>query len=233
MVHRRSLSAASGCIALLLGAPAHAASDITVAAIAVGRLYVAGTTDQPHTKVTLDGKFDAESDGKGLFQFELVYHPASCIVRAAIDGKTVEAVVGQCGEVCKPAKQADVPRMPALGSAKPSSGPASAAPTPPARPDGLALVAPEGPAATNALPPAEPASPTFNAEGTARPILRPPLPPPRPVDSASIAARPVSPAPAPEPSVTKPRHRPAPAREMPDAQPSAASPDAPEGSDLY
>lgn len=233
LVHRLSLSAASGCLALLLGFPAHAASDITVAAIALGRLYVVGTTDQPHTKVKLDGKFDTESDEKGLFQFHLVYHPAGCIVRAAIDGKTVEAVVGQCGEVCKPAQQANAPQVPVPSAPKPSPGSISAAPTPPTRPTGLAF-APDGPAATNALPPAAPAPPAASATGTARPILRPPLPPARPVGSASIAARPVDPAPAAEPPAPKPRPKPAPAqKEVLDPGSSLEAPDAPEGSDLY
>lgn len=77
---------------------AQVASDIRIAAIAAGRLYVVGTTERPHTPVSLESRFTTESDETGKFQYELVYHPARCIVTAEIEGKTHEAVVSNCGQ---------------------------------------------------------------------------------------------------------------------------------------
>lgn len=72
-VDRRSVLAAGGLLALAFNGSAHAASAITIAAIATGRLYVIGTTDRSHTSVSLDGRFTTSSDVAGRFQFELVY----------------------------------------------------------------------------------------------------------------------------------------------------------------
>ncbi|QGY02490.1 hypothetical protein MMSR116_11860 [Methylobacterium mesophilicum SR1.6/6] len=194
MVHRLSLSAAGACLALLVAAPSRAASDITAAAIAVGRLYVVGTTDQPHTKVKLDGKFETESDDKSQFQFELVYHPAGCIVRAAIGDKIVEAVVGQCGDVCQP-----------------SGWPAKGSPT--SQQGRNALVDAQAPPTTSALV----APPTSNGE--TRSIRNPPLPPVRP-DEAALFAMGYDPRPAAVPSI-RPMLERAP-RERPKAPPGPA-----------
>jgi hypothetical protein len=85
-----------------LSSPASASSDITIAAITTGRLYVVGTTERPHTAVMLDDRFRTESDDNGKFQYELVYHPASCIVAATIEGVSHEAVVSNCGQQVMP-----------------------------------------------------------------------------------------------------------------------------------
>ncbi|MGU3385813.1 hypothetical protein SAMN02799625_05552 [Methylobacterium sp. UNC300MFChir4.1] len=97
-----STATLSGVLALVFSMPASAASDITVAAIATGRLYVVGTTDRPHTAVILDKRFKTESDENRKFQYELVYHPANCVVSAAIDGTIHEAVVSNCGQQVVP-----------------------------------------------------------------------------------------------------------------------------------
>ncbi|MEE7502852.1 hypothetical protein MMR14E_05485 [Methylobacterium mesophilicum] len=89
-------------LTLVFSMSASAASDITVAAITTGRLYVVGTTDRPNTVVVLDNRFRTESDGSRKFQYELVYHPASCVVSAAIDGTMHEAVVSNCGQQVMP-----------------------------------------------------------------------------------------------------------------------------------
>jgi hypothetical protein len=187
LVHQWLLSAAGACLALLIATPSRAASDITAAAIAVGRLYVFGTTDQPHTKVKLDGKFETESDDKAQFQFELVYHPAGCIVRAAIGDKIVEAVVGQCGEVCQQ-----------------SGWPEKA--SPPSQQGRNALIDAQTPPTTSAL-----VAPPAPDSGT-RPILNPPLPPARP-DESSLFAMGADPRPSAAPSARPmldqaPRERP-------------------------
>ena len=92
----------AGAVALGFSTPASAGSDITSAGIATGRLYVIGTTERPHTTVVLDDRFRTESDDRGKFQYELVYHPASCIVSASIEGHIFEAVVGNCGQQVMP-----------------------------------------------------------------------------------------------------------------------------------
>jgi hypothetical protein len=102
MLRLCSLVISAGVAALALGEAVAAASDITVAAIATGRLYVLGTTEHPHVSVILDDKFRTESDDQGKFQYELVYYPARCIVSASIEGVTYEAVVGNCGQQMLP-----------------------------------------------------------------------------------------------------------------------------------
>lgn len=97
-----STAVLSGAMALAFSMSASAASDITVAAITTGRLYVVGTTDRPHTAVVLDDRFRTESDETRRFQYELVYHPANCVVSAAIDGAIHEAVVSNCGQQVMP-----------------------------------------------------------------------------------------------------------------------------------
>lgn len=95
--------ATMGCVtALAVSAAAAGSSDITMASIATGRLLVIGTTERPHTAVMLDDRFSTESDDRGSFQFELVYHPANCIIAASIEGESHEAVVGNCGQQVMP-----------------------------------------------------------------------------------------------------------------------------------
>lgn len=145
---------------MLTCGPAWAASDITIASIATGRLYVVGSTDQPHTPVVLDGQFRTESDDQGKFQYELVYHPPRCIVSALISGNAYEAVVSNCGEPCA---------LPAPGGRTPVSGRTSqsAAPSPPRA--AASRAGAEGAAAGDGGSP-PPRSP----------IAHPPLPPQRP-----------------------------------------------------
>jgi hypothetical protein len=160
LAHLTSIAAA-GAAALMICGSAQAASDITIAAIATGRLYVVGTTDQPHMPVVLDGRFRTESDDQGKFQYELVYHPPRCIVSAAIDGRTHEAVVSNCGEPCA---------LPAPGTGNASADrdmPRSAAPEPARSADSAAGSG--GPAVGDRESP----SPRSR-------IARPPLPPQRP-----------------------------------------------------
>ncbi|SDO26354.1 hypothetical protein SAMN05216360_1185 [Methylobacterium phyllostachyos] len=183
--------------ALVLGASASAAaSDITIAAIATGRLYVLGRTEHPHTTVVLDDQFRTESDQTGKFQYELVYHPARCIVSAAIDGKTYEAAVSNCGEQCQPtaseqarpmAAAVPSPDQPTPATASRSSGEPnanrSAKATPPsgaaAPPPSLAGAA-AGVATDSLSLPSRNASPTANDPGRFNAITNPPLPPARP-----------------------------------------------------
>lgn len=77
---------------------ARAESDITIASIATGKLYVVGTTEKPHTSVILEERFRQESDDAGKFVFEEIYHPARCIIGVVIEEKVYEAVVSNCGQ---------------------------------------------------------------------------------------------------------------------------------------
>lgn len=168
--------------------PARAETDVAIATIALGRLYVLGTTDNPHTSVMLDGQFRTESDDRGIFHYQLVYHPARCIVSATIGAKTYEAVVSNCGEQASPPTSDAT----AAGSASPQVTPQGQAPR--------LVVPPSGPLETSEKrQPAEPAAPAApervgdterpspqpharaaEPRGTAIPIRRP-LPPRRPV----------------------------------------------------
>jgi hypothetical protein len=78
------------------------AGDIAVtdAKIAGGMLVVTGTTAKAHTKLTLDGQFNATSNAAKTFSFNLVYLPAGCIVEltdAASAGTPTQAVIADCG----------------------------------------------------------------------------------------------------------------------------------------
>ncbi|MGH1575186.1 hypothetical protein ACRAWG_36735 [Methylobacterium sp. P31] len=136
LVRFTSTLALVGTAALMSCGPVLAASDITMAAITTGRLYVVGTTEHPHTPVTLDDRFTTESDDTGKFQYELVYHPARCIVSAIIEGKAHEAVVTNCGQQCQPGPEkpgapspsaAVAPHLPAAAQSAGKPAPAGAA----------------------------------------------------------------------------------------------------------
>lgn len=205
----------AGAVALTTCGSALAASDITVAAIATGRLYVLGSTEHPHTAVLLDGQFRTESDERGSFQYELVYHPARCIVSATIDGKAHEAVVSNCGQQAQ--------------SASPqNSGAAFAPPVPPRRPTPVAKRAatPASVEAARSAKPADPAEQTPAASAangkptTARPNVppvdqrrrrmqtaQPPTPPTKP--NAGLDGRPqTQPTRAPQRSRSRPAPEP-------------------------
>ncbi|WP_210245062.1 hypothetical protein [Methylobacterium haplocladii] len=79
-------------------AAAVAADEIAIATITAGRLFVLGTTNEPRQRVVLDGRYETTSDDARSFQFELVYHPPTCIVGATIGNETREAVVSNCGQ---------------------------------------------------------------------------------------------------------------------------------------
>jgi len=198
-----SIVASAGIGVLATYGPAWAGSEITLAAITTGRLYVVGTTERPNMPVVLDDKFRTESDDKGRFQYELVYHPARCIVSATIDGKAVEAVVSNCSQHCEVVPQnaaagpvsAAVP-LPAMPSPAGSQSAPGSAPPPRAMPQNRRAVA-IPPAATPAAAPPQVQ------------IKRPPRPPQRPVTQAPAQARAVQPA----KPVRKPRPTP---REAPD-----------------
>ena len=160
--------------ALLVTTPpvARAASDITIAAIATGRLYVVDTTERPKTSVVLEGRFQAESDDKGKFQFEAVYHPARCIVSVQIEGRTYEAVVSNCGQEGSPCE----PGTPkGAGTEEPKSVQVS----PPGSPDSQGLSGSPGVAPTDATPPT-PGRKKLAPPATNGQIKRAPAPPPRP-----------------------------------------------------
>lgn len=97
---------ALGATMLALSAGAGGAgTDITVASIAMGRLYVLGQTERPNTPVNLEDKFNTTSNEKGVFQFEQIYFPQRCIVKIIVEERQYEAVVSNCGQaytVCEP-----------------------------------------------------------------------------------------------------------------------------------
>lgn len=212
MVRFASIIAAAGAAVMMPCGSVRAASDITIAAIATGRLYVVGTTERPHTAVTLDDKFHTESDDTGKFQYELVYHPARCIVSAAIDGKAYEAVVTNCSQQCQVVPSGGaVPSGGVVSSGGGMALPAAArAPLPvTAPPAGAApgpaippAVRPAAPVRTGVVPrPVKPKPAPTQAAAPAPAIQPDGAAPQRPVQHAAPKARPVQP---PRP-VRKPR----------------------------
>ncbi|WP_419828333.1 hypothetical protein [Methylobacterium sp.] len=182
-MHSLKIFVATSAITLALATAAHAGPGIAAAAIAAGRLYVVGTTDKPHTIVSLDEKFTAESDDKGKFQFDLVYYPSGCVVRAKIGAETYQARVEQCGMKCEPERVASAETAPAK-RAKPSKAPVTKplaalqpAPTENLTPDAAAAT-PQSPAQTGTLP--------AQLVLIAKPIAHPPLPPQRPAVLSAV-----------------------------------------------
>ena len=232
----RAVSIAIAAEALLLGLcqTSLAASDITIAAIATGRLYVVGTTERPHQPVVLDGQFQTESDEAGKFQYALIYHPARCIVSALIDGKAYEAVVGNCGQQGPPGSTASSGPMKGAASAglATQGPPGPQGPAGPAGPPG-----PPGPAVTPdpvttsilgsgtsaSAPPVAPTPMVNKPRGETSPtvakptpIAQPPVPPQRPAIAAKPPARTVqSP-----PPVRKPKPKPKPQSQPDDLAPN-------------
>jgi hypothetical protein len=195
-----SIAAAAQAATLSLYGPAFAASDITIAAIATGRLYVVGTTERPHTPVVLDDQFRTTSDDKGKFQYELTYHPARCIVSAVIEGKAYEAVVSDCGQQCPPGPSRGSEAVVAARSEPLPSRPAglsgsAGAPEPKGLSQPTEAAVPAGPTRTNPVPEERsaviepPPQPSVETRG-ANPISNPPLPPKRPIFQTDAQARP-------------------------------------------
>lgn len=79
--------------------PASAGIIVSDAKIDNGKLTVTGTNSRASTVVTLDGKYNATSNATKAFTFNLVYHPADCIVELTEAGllTPVRAVVANCG----------------------------------------------------------------------------------------------------------------------------------------
>src|SRR6478735_92516 len=162
-----------------LSSSALAASDLTMAVIATGRLYVVGTSERPNMPVVLEGRFRTEADDKGKFQFEVVYHPARCIVGVEIEGKTYEAVVSNCGQQGPPGEPGSAKTTGAVSQSAvqvgPPGPPGPPGPRGPAGPPGSASVA-EKPGHLPAAPvERKPPPPVAHAQ-----IRRPPAPSPRP-----------------------------------------------------
>ena len=231
MIRAVSIAIAAEALLLSLCQTSSAASDITIAAIATGRLYVVGTTERPHQPVVLDGQFQTESDEAGKFQYELIYHPARCIVSALIDGKAYEAVVGNCGQQGPLGSTAS--SAPMKGAA--SAGLATQGPSGPPGPQGPA--GPSGPTATPdpattlilgsgtsaSVPPVaptpminKPRGETSRTVAKSMPIAQPPVPPQRPAIVTATSARAVrSP-----PPVRKPKPKPKPQTQPDDLAPN-------------
>lgn len=179
---------------LAFGGPGKADTDIVIASITAGRLYVIGISDRPRTPVLLEGRFRTESDEAGKFQFEAVYHPARCIVSVDIEGRTYEAVVSNCGQQGPSGAAAGAGRSASTqaglqgppgpaGPAGPPGPPGPPGPAGPAGPPGgsqtAALALPKQASASGALP--DPGA--RMVEPAARPgatIKHPPQPPRRP-----------------------------------------------------
>ena len=79
-------------------APALAAIQVEAAKITGGELWVLGSVDEPNVEITLDGQFGHQTDGKGNFEFRVVYHPVTCIATLRMQKQERSIVVGECGQ---------------------------------------------------------------------------------------------------------------------------------------
>ena len=80
-------------------APARAADmRIEAAKITGGDLWIIGYADDPGVEITLDGQFPHRTDGRGYFEFRVVYHPATCIATLRTPKQTRSIVVGEFGQ---------------------------------------------------------------------------------------------------------------------------------------
>ena len=78
--------------------PALADVRVQAAKITGGELWVLGSVDEPDAEITLDGQFARKTDGKGNFEFRVVYHPATCIATLRTQKQERSVVVGECGQ---------------------------------------------------------------------------------------------------------------------------------------
>ncbi|SFM75207.1 Collagen triple helix repeat-containing protein [Methylobacterium pseudosasicola] len=78
--------------------PAKADMRIEAAKITAGDLWVLGNAGEPDTDITLDDKFSQRTDGRGYFEFHVVYHPATCIATLRTPKHARSIVVGDCGQ---------------------------------------------------------------------------------------------------------------------------------------
>src|ERR671912_2959327 len=98
----RALCAVLVAGALAAAGPAAAEITVAVARITEGALWVIGEVDQPEAEVILDDAFTEKADRRGSFQFRIIYHPSTCIVRLKSGNNTHEAVVAGCGQAGPP-----------------------------------------------------------------------------------------------------------------------------------
>jgi hypothetical protein len=91
----RSWLAAATVILLFETGPAAAAIRIIDSIYADGVTTVTGQT-RPHQKVTLDGKYSAQSDGAGRFEFHVKYKPETCLSDIAAGEDSYSAVITNC-----------------------------------------------------------------------------------------------------------------------------------------
>lgn len=88
----------AGALSVPLVTPARAEIAISAAKITGGELWVLGSTGETDAEISLDGQFTGRTDGRGNFEFRVIYHPASCIVTLRVRQQEQRAVVGECGQ---------------------------------------------------------------------------------------------------------------------------------------
>ena len=120
---KRVLATASGACAVLTAGPALAEIKISGARITEGQLWVLGRADEANASISLDDAFEQRTDGRGRFEFRVVYHPATCIVTVKTAAQSQQAVVAGCGQAGPKGDRGDPgpPGPPGpLGSSTPS-----------------------------------------------------------------------------------------------------------------
>src|SRR5215217_5628048 len=87
-----------GACAIVAAGPALAEIRISGARITEGQLWVLGQADEVNASISLDDAFEQTTDGRGRFEFRVVYHPATCIVTVKTAAQTKQVVVAECGQ---------------------------------------------------------------------------------------------------------------------------------------
>lgn len=96
---KKYITYVAASIKFLMGAiPAFALIKVDAAKITAGELWVLGSVDEENSEIVLDDRFAHRTDGKGRFEFLIVYHPASCIISLRTLRQVREVVVGECGQ---------------------------------------------------------------------------------------------------------------------------------------
>lgn len=177
----RALAVPIGLMAAIAAPPAQAEITVSVARISEGQLWVIGQVDEPNAVVTLEEGMEQTADGRGRFEFRVVYHPATCIVTVKTPAQTKRAVVAGCGQ------------------AGPKGDPGVAGPAGPPGPPGARVATAEEPSdgqARTAASAARPSEPLALNPQAAAPPARAAAPPPLSLGPATVPDTAKPPAPA-------------------------------------
>jgi hypothetical protein len=98
VLRKHSLACAICALSAAWSVEARADMRIEAAKITGGDLWIIGYADDPNVEITLDDQFARRTDGRGYFEFRVVYHPATCVATLRTPKQARSIVVGECGQ---------------------------------------------------------------------------------------------------------------------------------------